>query len=141
MRPLAIVYRVQRAVLGVYGLVAGALGLAMLVMPRVSARGLLGLQLTSLAVGIGALFGAMRLGCALVALVTAYVPKPPRALVWSLAIALALSALGLWFATIVDAPPRELKPLWRIAGLDGACALLLFASIGARRVLGKRSAQ
>jgi hypothetical protein len=133
------VHAAQRAALGALGLWAGALALALLAMPRATIRALLEVNLPGPAVALAVLYGGMRLGVALVALVSARAPKPPRALVWALVLALGTTLLGLAFARAVDLPPKEVHPFWRIAGVDGAFALWLLLTAIARIILRRTS--
>ena len=101
----------------------------------------MGASLTSTALIYSQLWAGARLSMALVALVAAFVARPPRALVWAVAIGLVAGLCGMWFAGAVSTVTWvELKPFWKWCAIDGLVALLLIATGLLRARLRRRIA-
>ena len=136
---LALIHKAQRALLAAYASWAGASALATLIVPRIVAREILGVNPPNAALLFAELWAGMRLTAALVALMAAYAPRPPRALVWALGIGLAAGALGLAFVGAVGTFAKpEVKPFLRLAAIEGIVAALLLGSSAVRAFLRRR---
>lgn len=128
-RALALLHKVQRVTLLAYGLLAGASSLLTLILPQQVARELMGHGLAPSAVVQGQLHAGVRLGLAVVALTAAFMPRPPRALVRAVLIAVLASIVGPLFSAVTGGVPWiELAGLKLGLWLDGAVATVLLGT-------------
>jgi hypothetical protein len=142
MRPLAILYKVQRATLGLYAIYAGTVALLTLFVPRVVTKFQVGASLSSTAVVYSQLWAGTRLTVAITALAAAVTPKPPRALVGAIAVGLTASLLGMWFVgAMTTVPWVDLKPFWKWSAIEGLVATILIATAAARAILRRHLAR
>ena len=117
---------VERIGLGLFGILGGAYATLALVIPQRLARDLLGHALPPGGVLLHQMLAGVQLGLALVALVAARTPRPPRALVRAVAFGLAAAALGPLMAAITQSVPwPELRAYGVILGFDLFIALIL----------------
>jgi hypothetical protein len=142
LKTLAVLYRVQRATLAVWGALAGALALAGLIFPGPTAQRLLGRALPSLALLATERGDAARLGLAVIALVAALQPRPPRALVWALFAALTAASLILLVSRLIqNASPPDIAAYTKLAIMDGTAAVVLLATQEVRAYLVRAQAR
>ncbi len=132
-RMLALLHKVQRVTLGAYGAIAGAASVLTVILPQHVARELAGHGMPPAALVQSQLHAGARLGLALVALAAAFTPRPPRALVRAVLVALIACIVGPIFSALTNAVPwtelASLKPeLW----LDGIIAVVLLGTGVAR---------
>jgi OPA family glycerol-3-phosphate transporter-like MFS transporter len=130
-RALASVHKVERVVLGAWGLVAGVVSVLTIILPQVVARELYGHPLAGAPLLWSQLLGGARIALAIVALSAAMTPRPPKALVRALIIGLIASIAGPMFSTMTGSVAlAELQPLKLGLFIDGVfCALLLTTSV------------
>jgi hypothetical protein len=120
---------IQRVTLAIWGVLAGALALAGILLPQWAAHQVYGKALTSAAMMFAERADGARLGLAVLALIAALTPKPPRALVWTMIIALAASAIGPSLARLLGyVTPVDAAPFWKGLAFDGAAALTLLVT-------------
>jgi OPA family glycerol-3-phosphate transporter-like MFS transporter len=132
-RALALLHKVQRVTLGVYGVLAGASSVLTIILPQQVARELIGHALLPGAVLQSQLHAGARIGLCIVALAAAFTPRPPRVLVRAVLIALLASMAGPLFSAITNGVAwTELAALKRGLWLDGVVATLLLATSVAR---------
>jgi MFS transporter, OPA family, glycerol-3-phosphate transporter len=132
-RALAMLHKLQRVTLGAYALVAGASSLLTLILPQQVARELMGHAMLPGATLQAQLHAGARLGLALVALTAAFTPRPPRALVRAVLVALVASIAGPVFSALTGGVPwPELAALKRGLWLDGIVATILLGTGVAR---------
>jgi OPA family glycerol-3-phosphate transporter-like MFS transporter len=135
-RMLALLHKVQRVTLGGYGIVAGALSVLTLILPQHVARELTGHGMLPGAIVQAQLYSAVRIGLALVALTAAFTPRPPRALVRAVLVALLASVAGPIFSALTAGVPwTELAALKHGLWLDGIVAVVLLGTGVARSTL------
>lgn len=126
----------QRIALAAFALWAGAAAILTLILPKWTAHELFSTNLSAPQILFWQLYGGARLGLALTALVAAWVPKPPRALVLAIALALAVEVIGPIFSLLVSAiGAPDLKPYLKWIYADGLFAAILFGTQAARRIL------
>jgi MFS transporter, OPA family, glycerol-3-phosphate transporter len=130
---LALLHRVQRLTLAIYGLVAGASSLLTVILPQQVARELIGKPLVAQAVLQAQLHAGARLGLAAVALAAAFTPRPPRVLVRAIVLGLLASLVGPIFSAITQGVPwPELASLKLGLILDGVVVTILLSTAVAR---------
>jgi peptidoglycan/LPS O-acetylase OafA/YrhL len=126
--------RVERATLAVLGCVAGAYAILALLIPQRVATALFGHALPPGGILLHELLGGTQLGLALVALVAARAPKPPRTIVRAIALGLFCAVVGVSFSTMVRAVPvPELRSFAPVVGFYGVVTILLALTQLARR--------
>ena len=117
---------VERLALAAFGLVGGAYATLALVIPQRLARELLGHALPPGGVLLHQMLAGVQLGLAIVALVAARAPRPPRALVRAVGLGLAAAALGPLMAAITQSVPwTELRAYGPLLGFQLFIALVL----------------
>jgi len=132
-RMLMLLHKVQRVTLGAYAVVAGAASVLTVILPQHVAKDLVGHGLPAAAVVQSQLHAGVRLGLAMVAMVAAYTPRPPKALVRAIMVALIASIVGPMFSAITGGVPwTELATLKMSLWLDGAVATILLGTSVAR---------
>lgn len=132
-RALTMLHQVQRLTLGAYALLAGASSLLTIILPQQVARELAGHALVPAATVQAQLHAGARLGLALVALVAAFTPRPPRALVRAILVGVIASAAGPIFSALTGGVPwAELETIRRGLWLDGIVATILLGTGVAR---------
>lgn len=132
-RMLMLLHKVQRVTLGAYAVVAGAASVLTVILPQHVAKDLIGHGLPAAAVVQSQLHAGVRLGLAMVALVAAYTPRPPKALVRAIMVALIASIVGPMFSAITGGVPwTELATLKMSLWLDGVVATILLGTAVAR---------
>jgi MFS transporter, OPA family, glycerol-3-phosphate transporter len=125
---------VERIALGIFGLVGGGYATLALVIPQRLAREVLGHALPPPGVLLHQMMAGVQLGLAVVALVAARTPRPPRALVRAIAFGLGAAALGPLLAAITQSVPwADLRAYALLLGLDLFIALVLTVSQLGRR--------
>ncbi len=129
--------KAQRLLLVIFAVWAALPALALAFAPAVVTRELLA---RPIAAGLGgfavAELGAARLGLALLALIAARVPFPPRSLVWALLIALWVGVAGFGLALAYGLIlPNDVRLLAKWAAADGILAL----GITTAQLMRKRS--
>jgi hypothetical protein len=140
MTLLDVLHRVQRVTLAIYGALAGGLALLTIVLPTWVSRLTTGHAVSNVAILYSQRERA-RLGLALVALIAAFVPKPPRALVWALFAALVAGVVGPFLTRLAGSvPPADLAPFNKLLAADGAVALVLLVTQEVRAAILKRRA-
>jgi OPA family glycerol-3-phosphate transporter-like MFS transporter len=128
------IWSVERLALALFGLTGGAYATLALVIPQRLAHEVLSHALPPGGVLLHQMMAGVELGLAVVALVAARSPRPPRALVRAVALGLAASTLGPLFAGITQAVPwSELRAYAPLLGLDLFVAVVLTATQLARR--------
>jgi OPA family glycerol-3-phosphate transporter-like MFS transporter len=128
-RALGLVHRVERIALGGWAIVAGSLSVIAIILPQVLARELLGHILVPSALVMAQLNTGARLGVALVALVAAWMPRPPRALVRAVMLAALASVVGPLFSAITGGVAwSEIQALKNGFYLDGLLVVLLLST-------------
>jgi hypothetical protein len=141
MNALSVIHKLQRAVLVLWALVGGGISLLTLIVPRVVIKEVVGVGVTPAAVIFCQMLGGMQLGLALVALVAALVPRPPRTLVWAIGIALASGNLAAVFSALLNTVAQsELKPFNHWLWVNGGFAGLLLGTAAVREILRRRAA-
>jgi hypothetical protein len=132
-RTLALLHKVQRVTLGAYALIAGASSLLTLILPQQMAREMMGHGMMPGAVVQAQLHAGARIGLAMVALVAAFTPRPPRALVRAVLVALIASMAGPIFSAVTNGVPwPELAAIKWGLWLDGIAAMVLLGTGVAR---------
>jgi hypothetical protein len=132
-RSLAMLHKVQRVTLGLWGAIAGAASVLTMILPQQLARELIGHNLLPGALLQSQLHAGMQLGLALVALVAAFTQRPPRALVRALMLGLLASIVGPVFSAVTGGVPwPELAALKRGLWLDGVVVVILLGTGVAR---------
>ena len=132
-RMLALLHKVQRVTLGAYALIAGASSVLTLILPQQMARELMGHGMMPGAVVQAQLHAGARIGLAMVALVAAFTPRPPRALVRAVLVALIASMAGPIFSAVTNGVPwPELAAIKWGLWLDGIAAMVLLGTGVAR---------
>ncbi len=135
-RMLALLHKVQRVTLGGYAIIAGAASVLTLILPQQMARELMGHGMLPGAIVQAQLHAAVRIGLALVALTAAFTPRPPRALVRAILVALIASLVGPIFSALTSGVPwAELSALKLGLWLDGIVAAILLGTGVARSSL------
>jgi hypothetical protein len=131
-----MVHRVQRVALGAFALWAGAPSVAALIVPQLLARTAAGKVVPGgVAVAMVIELAAMRLGLALVALVAARAPKPPRSLCAAVAIGALVGVAALLVAgKLATVPMADVYAMWLWLVVDGALGLTLAATALIRRL-------
>ncbi len=128
------VWLAERIALGSFGAIGGAYAVLGLVIPQKLARELLGHPLPPGGVLLHQMMAGVQLGLALVALVAARTPRPPRALVRAIALGLGFAAAGPLLAAITQSVPwPELRSYGAVLGLDAFVALFLLLTQLARK--------
>jgi hypothetical protein len=137
---ISIVHRVQRVALGAFALWAGAPSLAALIVPQLVIKTAAGKPVPAgIAVGVVIAMAAMRLGLALVALVAARAPRPPRSLVAAIATATLVGVAALLVGgKLSTVPMPDVKGMWLWLAIDGVLGLTLASTALVRRL--RRSA-
>ncbi|MEO6952483.1 MAG: hypothetical protein ABI321_11765 [Polyangia bacterium] len=126
---------IERVTLGLFAAVAGGYAVLALLIPQRLARAVFGHALAPGAVLLHSMMGGMQLGLALVALVCARSPKPPRTLVRAIAAGLVFTVAGPLFGTAMQQiPVPELQSYSPLLGFEALVALTLVATQLARRV-------
>src|SRR5262249_6217709 len=126
----------QRITLGLFALWAGATSILTLILPRWGAHQLFSVNLTAPQVLFWQLYGGARLGLALTALIAAYMPKPPRALVWAVTLGLFAEVVGPVFSLIISQLAlADVKPYQKWLAADALFAIVLGGTQAARRVM------
>ncbi len=121
--------KVQRVTIGLWAIVCGTAALTALFFPQLFAHELYGHAIPGPAMLFVERGDGARLGLALLALVTAWTPRPPRALVWTLCVALFASALGPLIARLfLFVTPADLKPFLKLLAWDGGVATILLVT-------------
>jgi OPA family glycerol-3-phosphate transporter-like MFS transporter len=132
-RALGLLHKVQRVALGAYAIVAGASSVLTLILPQQMARELMGHGLLPGAVVQAQLHAGARIGLAMVALAAAFMPRPPRALVRAVLVALIASMAGPIFSALTNGVPwPELAAIKWGLWLDGIVAVVLLGTGVAR---------
>ena len=135
-RMLALLHQAQRVTLGFYALVAGAASVLTLILPQQMARELMGHGMLPGAIVQAQLHAGARIGLALVALAAAFTPRPPRALVRALMVALIASLAGPIFSALTGGVTwPELAAIKMGLWLDGLVAVVLLGTSVARSTL------
>ncbi len=131
---------VERFTLGLFAASAGGYAvLALLISERLS-RAVYGHALPPGGVLLHSMMAGMQLGLAIVALLCARSPKPPRTLVRAIAVGLAFTVAGpLFGAAMQQIPVADLRSFAPLLGLDALVALTLAATQLARRVRARES--
>ncbi|MGZ3408123.1 MAG: MFS transporter, partial [Polyangia bacterium] len=128
-RMLGLLHKVQRVTLGGYAIVAGASSLLTLILPQQVARELMGHGMLPGAIVQAQLHAGARIGLALVALAAAFMPRPPRALVRAVLVALIASMAGPIFSALTNGVPwTELAAIKWGLWLDGIVAMVLLGT-------------
>jgi hypothetical protein len=134
---LALLHKVQRVTLGAYAALAGAASVLTVILPQHIAKDLAGHGLPPSAIVQSQLHAGVRLGLAMVALAAAFTPRPPRALVRAVLVALIACVVGPVFSAITGGVPwTELATLKMGLWLDGSVAAILLGTGVARSTLG-----
>ena len=137
-RMLALLHKVQRVTLGAYAALAGAASVLTVILPQHIAKDLAGHGLPPSAIVQSQLHAGVRLGLAMVALAAAFTPRPPRALVRAVLVALIACVVGPVFSAITGGVPwTELATLKMGLWLDGSVAAMLLGTGVARSTLGR----
>jgi len=132
-RMLALLHKAQRVTLGAYGIIAGAASVLTVILPQHVARELAGHGMPPAAIVQSQLHAGVRIGLAMVALAAAFTPRPPRALVRAVLVALIASLAGPLFSAVTGGVPwTELAALKMGLWLDGIVAVLLLGTSVAR---------
>jgi hypothetical protein len=119
--------------LGAYGVIAGAASVLTVILPQHVARELAGHGMPPAAIVQSQLHAGVRIGLAMVALAAAFTPRPPRALVRAVLVALIASLVGPLFSAVTGGVPwAELAALKTGLWLDGIVAALLLGTSVAR---------
>jgi OPA family glycerol-3-phosphate transporter-like MFS transporter len=130
---LTLIHRVQRLTLAAYAVLAGAASLLTVILPQQVARELIGHSLVPQATLQAQLHAGARLGLAAIALTAAFTPRPPKALVRAIIVALIASLVGPLFSAITQGVPwPELTALRLGLMLDGIVLTVLLATTVAR---------
>jgi hypothetical protein len=130
---LALLHRVQRVTLAIYAAFAGAASLLTVILPQQVARELMGHGLVPQATLQAQLHAGARLGLAAIALAAAFTPRPPKALVRAIIVALIASIAGPLFSAITQGVPwLELAALKLGLILDAIVLTVLLATAVAR---------
>jgi MFS transporter, OPA family, glycerol-3-phosphate transporter len=130
---LALLHKVQRVTLGAYAAIAGAASVLTVILPQHIAKELAGHGMPPAAIVQSQLHAGVRLGLAMVALVAAFTPRPPKALVRAIMVALVASIVGPLFSAMTGGVPwTELAPLKMGLWLDGVVAAILLGTSVAR---------
>lgn len=139
MKTLELLHRVQRVTLAIYGALAGGLSLLTVLLPNWIAHLVTGRAISGAAILYSQREAGARLGLAAVALIAAFVPRPPRALVWALFAALTAGVIGPLISKLAAAVPLpDLAPFNKLLVLDGAVALVLLATQELRAAILKK---
>jgi OPA family glycerol-3-phosphate transporter-like MFS transporter len=125
---------IERIALSAFGLLGGAYATLALLIPQRLARQLLGHPLPPGGILLHQMMAGLQLGLAIVAVVAARAPRPPRSLVRAIAFGLGAAALAPLFAAITQSVPwPELRAYGAMLGFDLFVALLLLITQLARR--------
>ncbi len=128
------VWLAERIALGLFGAVGGAYAVLALVIPQRVARELLGHPLPPGGVLLHQMMGGVQLGLAIVAIIAARTPRPPRALVRAVALGLGFAVGGPVLAAITQSVPwTELRSYAAFLGVDAFIAVFLLVTQLARR--------
>jgi hypothetical protein len=139
LKTLELVCRVQRVTLALYGAVAGALSLLTVLLPSWVAHLVTGRAVSSVALLYSQREAGARLGLAVVALIAAFMPKPPRALVWAMFIGLMAGLVGPLLSKVGNVVPlADLAPFHKLLLFDGAVALVLLFTQELRAAILRR---
>ena len=132
-RMLGLLHKVQRVTLGAYAAIAGAASVLTVILPQHVAKELAGHGMPPAAIVQSQLHAGVRLGLAMVALAAAFVPRPPKALVRAVLVALIACLVGPLFSAITGGVPwAELSSLKMGLWLDGTVAAVLLGTMVAR---------
>ena len=125
---------VERFTLGLFAVGAGGYAvLALLITQRLS-RALFGHPLAAGGVLLHSMMAGMQLGLAIVALLCARAPKPPRTLVRAIAVGLAFTVAGPLFGVAMQQiPAAELRSFAPFLVFEAVVALTLLGTQLARR--------
>ncbi len=130
----ARIHLVERVALALFGAIGGGYAVLAWVLPQWVARQFLGRALPPAGVLLHQMMAGMQLGVAIVAVIAARTPRPPRALVRGVAVALAFTALGPVLAAVTQSVQwPELKAYAPLLGLDLLVAVLLVITQTHRR--------
>ena len=136
---LAVLYKVQRATFALWAAITGAFALLSIILPQVVVKLLGAKALAGQPVIYFERDAAARLGLALVALVCAFTPRPPRALVWIFFVLLVAGVVGPALVMLAGSIARQdLHALDQLPHLDLACALVLLVTQEWRALLVRR---
>jgi OPA family glycerol-3-phosphate transporter-like MFS transporter len=117
---------IERIALYAFGLIGGAYATLALVIPQRLSKELLGHALPPGGVLLHQMLAGVQLGLAIVAIVAARTPRPPRSLVRAVALGLGAASLGPLLAAVTQAIPwPEMKAYGVILGFDLFVAVLL----------------
>jgi OPA family glycerol-3-phosphate transporter-like MFS transporter len=132
-RSLALLHQVQRVTLGGYAMIAGAASVLTVILPQQVAREFMGHGMLPGAIVQAQLHAGARIGLAMVALAAAAMPRPPRALVRAVLVALIASMAGPIFSAASNGVPwTELAAIKWGLWLDGLVAVVLLGTGVAR---------
>jgi OPA family glycerol-3-phosphate transporter-like MFS transporter len=132
-RMLALLHKVQRVTLGTWGVLAGAASVLTMILPQHIARDLAGHGMPPAAIVQSQLYAGVRIGLALVALTAAFTPRPPKALVRAVLIAMIASLVGPIFSAVTGGVPwAELSAVRWGLWLDAIVAAVLLGTGVAR---------
>jgi hypothetical protein len=130
---LDLLHRVQRLTLAIYAVFAGASSLLTVILPQQVARELIGHTLAPQATLQAQLHAGARLGLVAVALAAAFTPRPPKALVRAIILALIASLAGPLFSALTQGVPwPELAALKLGIIFDAIVLTVLLATAVAR---------
>jgi OPA family glycerol-3-phosphate transporter-like MFS transporter len=128
------VWSLERVALALFGLIGGAYATLALLIPQRLARALLAHPLPPGGVLLHQMMAGVQLGLALVALVAARSPRPPRSLVRAVAVGLGAATVGPLFAALTQSVPwAEIRAYAPFLALDLLVAVVLTATQLARR--------
>ncbi|HZS39754.1 MAG TPA: hypothetical protein VFF06_23135 [Polyangia bacterium] len=140
MKSLETLQRVQRVTLAIYGAIAGALSLLTVLLPNWVAHLVTGRAVANAAILYSQREAGARLGLAMVALIAAWMPRPPRALVWAMFAALAAGVIGPILSKLAIALPlADLQPFNKLLVFDGAVALVLLVTQELRAAIVRKA--
>jgi hypothetical protein len=135
---MKLVHKAQRILLGLFALWAGAAAVIGLILPRQLLHEVFNLSAMGAVIFSFQLYGGARLGLAVTALIAAFMAKPPRALVWAVAIGVFAEFVGTMFSNLLGAfNPTEWKSYSLWVWSDLFFALTLAGTQLARRLLRK----
>ncbi len=134
---LRLIHKIERVVLGAYALLIGAPSLLMVILPRAVLHEFFRGAPSSTAIIVAQLLAGAQIGLAMVALVAALLPQPPRMLLRALTLALVASLAGPLFSVMTQASvyTADVHALLPLLLCQGFVALVLGLLLGLERVL------
>jgi hypothetical protein len=117
---MKILHNIQRGLLAVTAAWLGAFSLAALLVPKYVASKGLGVAANATVGAFAQLGAGARLSLALIAMIAAFTPKPPRTLVSAIALGLLFGVGGVTFCRLLSIySPAEAKPFATWLWIDG----------------------